>query len=333
MDLKSRIKSLFTENVLVEKATSVSSVLGKKKVLKGLGRKHLKKSKIKSKRKNNYKTQDARRILASKHGVGNALKKMKNKYVMTYADIAQLMRDHSYTFNKDKGKWFKRKDTGNEPKKGADTSASSTKASEKEVAPKKSEKAKTKIASFDDFTNKLKSDKTTSVKAFELQMGADNGNYITKESVKSYQARIIAYLLNIDTEEGGWIDAIQLIDGEPDKLEFYLPKEKIFEYLETQQLTWIEERQVWVDIDGNFPIADEVHGGREGITSRSILANLGYINFLDLDEVSDQEALDTMAELGYNWVDGIWMKETLATEALLKRAFPELVTRDIIGNI
>ena len=51
-ELKNRIKQIFSEGVLVEAKADISNILGKKKVLKGLGRKGVKKSKIKSKRKN-----------------------------------------------------------------------------------------------------------------------------------------------------------------------------------------------------------------------------------------------------------------------------------------
>jgi hypothetical protein len=137
---------------------------------------------------------------------------------------------------------------------------------------------------------------------------------LTSESVKSYQARIISYLLNTNTEEGGWNDAIQILTSPSGSLEFYLPKEKIYEYLETQQVTWIEDRKVWIDVDGNYPIPDEVHMGRQGITSRAILANEGYVNFLDLEETDDEEALDMAKELGYNWVDGVWVTATALVE-------------------
>lgn len=332
MDLRSRIKSLFAEGVLAEKQ-SISSILGKKKVLKGLGRKAVKKSKIKGKRKNNYKTQDARRILASKHGKSAALKKVDNKYVMTYDEIAKLMRGFSYSFNKDKGKWLKKKDAAGAAKAAPKNGGATIEPSKPEA--KKSSKAKNKVETVDDISDKLKSDKTSSVKPFEMGVNdKENNNYLVKESVKSFQARLIAYLLNTNTEEGGWYDAIQVLTGENGALEFYLPKEKIYEYLETQQTVWIEERKVWIDADGNYPVPDEVHMGRQGITSRAILANEGYINFLDLEETSDEEALDMAKELGYTWVDGVWVKaEAPATENVQRRVFPEPITPTIIGTV
>ena len=334
MDLKNRIKSLFAEGILTENK-SISGILGKKKVIHGLGRKAVKKSKIKSKRKNNYKTQDARRILASKHGKSAALKKVDNKYVMTYDEIAKLMRGFSYTFNKDAGKWLKKKDSASVAKSAPKGGATPIEPSSKK--PKASSNAKTKVETPEDISNKLKSDKITSIKPFEMNTPSqdNNNNYLTKESVKSYQARIISYLLNTNTQEGGWLDAIQILKGPSSALEFYLPKEKIYEYLETQQVVWIEERQVWIDADGNYPIPDEIHMGRQGITSRAVLANEGYVNFLDLDETSDEEALDMAKELGYTWVDGVWNKpEAPITEGRIQsRVLPELVTPDIIGTI
>jgi len=330
MDLKSRIKSLFHEGVLTEKA-SISNILGKKKVLKGLGRKGLKKSKVKSKRKNNYKTQDARRILASKHGLSQALKKEKNKYIMTYDEIAKAMRKHNYTFNKDHGKWFRKKDKGGATKSDTPTS-SYKKPEETNDAPKASKKAKVKVEKPEDLSDKLKSDKESSIKPLDIANDqGESGNYLNKESMKSYQARMIAYLLNQNTEEGGWNDAIQII-GTSDKLEFYLPKEKIYEFLDAQQVSWIEERKVWIDIDGDYPVPENIHGGRQGITGRANLANDGFVNFLDLEDTSDQESLDTLTELGYNWGDGMWKKPEIV-ENVQKRVFPELVTQDIIGHI
>jgi hypothetical protein len=334
MDLKSRIKLLFNEGILLEKKPDAASILGKKKVIKGLGRKGVKKSK--SKRKNNFKTQDARRILASKHGVSKALKKDKNKYVMTYDEIAKLMRHYSYSFNKDKGKWLRKK-----PSTGSSSSAptsSSPKSKETPSSPEKtkksSSKSKIKVQSEDDITDNLKSDKTTSIKTSADNTDIDNSNYLSKESMKSYQARLISYLLNDNTEEGGWYDAIQLLKSPSGSLEFYLPKTTIYEYLDNSKITWIEERQVWIDIEGNYPIPEENHGGRHGITARAILANEGYTNFLDVNETSDQEALDTAQELGYTWFDGMWKKlEAPKTESLQKRTFPELITKDLIGKI
>lgn len=337
MDIKSKIKSIFTEGKLEEKA-SISSILGKKKVLKGLGRKAIKKSKIKSKRKNNYKTQDARRILASKHGVSNALKKVKNKYVMTYAEIAKLMRKYSYTFNKDKGKWLKRKDATDKAKNSTTSNSSEVSTIEKGNDKKEKtadKKAKTKVEKEEDISPNLKSDKKESLKLdLSLPDSSDNGNYVTKESMKSLQARLIAYLLVDNVEEGGWYDAIQLLKGEQGALEFYLPKEKIYEFLETKEITWIEERQVWIDIDGNYPISDDNHGGRQGITARAVLANLGYTNFLDL-EVDDSEVQSTIIEMGYNYRDGVWVSpnEPVEEAFIAKRTFPELVTKGLIGNI
>jgi hypothetical protein len=90
--------------------------------------------------------------------------------------------------------------------------------------------------------------------------------------------------------------------------------------------------KVWVDLDGDFPISYEIHGGRMGITARAILANLGFINFLNVDEVSDDETNATINELGYRWTDNTWIKPEITTE-LTKRSFPELVTPNIIGSI
>jgi hypothetical protein len=324
MDLKSRIKSLFTEGLLIEKA-DVSNIIGKKKILK---KQSVKKSKIKSKRKNNFKTQDARRILASKHGVSNALKKMENKYVMDYAEIAKLMRKYSYTFNKDKGSWLKKKDVGSEVKSTSTKATIEPTSNKPETSkPKESKKAKIKVAKIDDIEDKLKSDKSSSMKK---SSNIEDKNVISNESMKSYQGRLISYLLNSNNEEGGWLDAIQIVDEEP--LEFYLPKESIYEYLSNQDITWIEDRKVWVDIDGDYPISNEIHNGRIGITARAILANNGFINFLNVDEVSDEETLDSIRELGYNWGDGMWVKPEITTE-IVKRQFPELVTNDIIGTI
>ena len=335
MELRNRIKSIFTEGLLTEKE---NTSFGKKKIIKGIGRKALKKSKIKSKRKNNYKTQDARRILASKHGVSKALKKVDNKYEMTYDEIAKLMRNYTYAFNTDKGKWFRKKDVDKVEKS---SNGSSSKVSDKEPknkeTSKESKKAKTKVESSEDITPNLKSDKTSSIKKLDISHGdsQEDGNYLTKESMKSYQARLISYLLNQNTEEGGWYDAIQILESTQKTLEFYLPKEKIYEFLESNQITWIEERKVWIDIDGNYPISDDNHNGRQGITCRATLANEGYVNFLDVEDSSDEEALDLANELGYTWVDGNWNKSDLpiATESIQKRIFPELVTNDIIGKI
>lgn len=335
MELKNIIKSIFSEGLLIEKE---KLSFGKKKIIKGIGRKALKKSKIKSKRKNNYKTQDARRILASKHGISKALKKIDNKYEMTYDEIAKLMRNYTYAFNTDKGKWFRKKDTNKVNKPSTNSKSQSSTDQKKDTKePKESKKAKTKVESSEDITQKLKSDKTSSIKKLDISQdeGSDNGNYLTKESMKSYQARLISYLVNQNTEEGGWYDAIQILENTQKTLEFYLPKEKIYEFLESNQITWIEERKVWIDIDGNYPISEEIHNGRQGITCRATLANDGYVNFLDVEESSDEEALDLANELGYTWVDGNWAKSELplATESIQKRVFPELITTDIIGKI
>lgn len=336
MELKNRIKSIFAEGLLIEKSGSVDS-FGKKKIVKGIGRKALKKSKIKGKRKNNYKTQDARRILASKHGISKALKKVDNKYEMTYDEIAKLMRHYTYAFNKDKGKWFRKKDTDKAEKPTSSKSQTSSEQPKDTKAPKESKKAKTKVVSPEDITPNLKSDKTSSIKKLDISQGVsqEDGNYLTKESMKSYQARLISYLVNQNTEEGGWYDAIQILESPQKTLEFYLPKEKIYEFLESNQITWIEERKVWIDIDGNYPISDEIHNGRQGITCRATLANEGYVNFLDVEDSSDEEALDLAKELGYTWADGNWTKSELptATESVQKRVFPELVTQDIIGIV
>lgn len=333
MDLKNRIKNIFSEGILVEKSADISNILGKKKVLKGLGRKAVKKSKIRSKRKNNFKTQDARRILASKHGVSKALKKLKNKYVMGYAEIAKLMRHHSYVFNKDKGKWFKKKDAGN-IKKSSDSSyvKKDKETSDKPESNKKSSKAKTKVEKFDDLTNKLKSDKTSSLKPLD-GIEPKEMNAPSKESEKSYQARLIAFITNINnTEEGGWNDAIQIVGSSENNIEFYLPKEQIYEYMDSMQYTWIEDRKVWVDIDGDFPITDDNHGGRMAITCRALLANMGYVNFLDIEDSSDAEAYEMANELGYQWNNGMWVQQAQPSmESLDKRTFPELVTTNIIG--
>jgi hypothetical protein len=275
MNLKNRIQSLFAEG-LSSKKKSISNIIGKKKVIKGIGRKAVKKSKIKSKRKNNYKTQDARRILASKHGVGNALKKIENKYVMDYAEIAKLMRQYKYTFNKDKGSWLKKKDASD---KHISSNTSTTKTDTKkdnsiEPKSKESKKAKIKVNKIDDVDDKLKSNKESSLKSHS---NMDSKNIISAESMKSYQGRLITYLMNKTDQDGKWLDAIQIVDGDP--LEFYMPKESIYDYLSSQEITWIEDRKVWVDLDGDFPISYEIHGGRMGITARAILANLGFINF------------------------------------------------------
>jgi hypothetical protein len=333
MELKNRIKQLFSEGILVEAKADISNILGKKKVLKGLGRKGVKKSKIKSKRKNNFKTQDARRILASKHGVSKALKKVKNKYVMTYAEIAKLMRHHSYVFNKDKGKWFKKKDTGNVNKSTPAPSSHKKDDEQTSTKQKGSSKGKTKVEKFDDLTNKLKSDKSSSIKPF-AGIDVHDTNAPSKESEKSYQARLIAYILNVNmTEEGNWNDAIQIVSSNEQNIEFYLPKEKIFEYMDSMQFTWIEERKVWVDMDGNFPIADDNNGGRMGITCRALLANQGYVNFLDIEETTDEDAYTMAKELGYNWNNGMWIQMQAPMESIAARTFPELVTKDIIGKI
>ena len=328
MELREKIKSLFHEQLIVEKI--LTPITNKKKIIKNIGRKGLKKSKIKGKRKNNFKTQDARRILASKHGISDAIKKIKNAYVMTYAEIAKLMRDYHYSFNKDHGKWFRKKDT--------ETSSPSNtnkihKPKENGENKKKHSKGKIRVSKPEDISDKLKSTAKSSVKS-ELSNGIE-GNTLDKESMKSYQARILGHLLNKNTQEGGWLDAIQMLKNENGVLEFYLPKDKIYEFLASVEIFWINERNVWVDSDGNYPIPDEVHGGRYGITGRSVLANIGFVNFIDVDNVEDQEVLDTLKELEYNWVDGEWKKpETPTKESLVqKRIFPELVTKDIIGHI
>lgn len=321
MDLQNKIKSLFAEGIGSHDEKNINAIIGKKKALKNLGRKSIKKSKIKSKRKNNFKTQDARRILASKHGVSNALKKNKNKFIMDYADIAKLMRQYNYTFQKDNGKWFRKKDKSapeaksNEPEKSE---------APKEAPPEVPKKTKIKVEKPEDIDDKLKSDKKPSLKITNPSTNKEENNYLSDESMKSYQARLIAYLLH-----DKWLDAIQIVDEQ--KLEFYLPKETIYDFLTSKELTWIEDRQVWIDIDGDYPIPDDIHNGRKGITARAILANAGFVNFLDLD-TSDDTVLSSITELKYKWIDNMWIKPEVTTE-LARRTFPEIVTNNIVGRI
>jgi hypothetical protein len=284
MDLKNKIKDLFFEKL------NPNSV-GKKKILKSRGRKKIQKHK--RKRKNNYKTQNARKILSVKHGVGQALKKKDNKFILDYSEIAKLMRKYKYSFNIEQGKWLKKKDAevGQEKPQVVSKTPDEISPENAPVASETPKEVEKEITNIEDVSSNLKSNAPESVKNDE------ESNSVEKESYKSLQARLIAFLLT----NKEWKESIQVVDKDP--LEFYLPKQQIYDFLTEKQITWIESRNVWIDIDGIYPVDD-----RQGITGRALLSNLHFLNFLDVDGPTNEEVFSKLQELGYNWNDGLWKK-------------------------
>ena len=109
-DFQEKLKNTFLNPVFQKPINpSISKgnrFLGKKGARKFLGKNRSSRGKVKSKRKNNYKTLNARKILQSRHGIGNALKKIDNKYVLTYGDIAKYMRKFHYEYSQELRKWI-----------------------------------------------------------------------------------------------------------------------------------------------------------------------------------------------------------------------------------
>jgi hypothetical protein len=280
-------------------------LLGVKPNRKFLGRNRSGRNKIKSKRRNNYKTFNARTILATKHAIGQALKKVDNKYVLTYGDIARLMRKYHYTYNKELRRWLtkaeKQKDKDDEDKKKSNSE------------PKdKTTVSKTHDRHNDDDSNDEEDDEPEdeieplSPEPFKLTPPEKKEKKPEKDRLKSLQARIVL-ISNGESNVGEY--SIQ-----PNDIQFTIPDNDVINRMKDKELLWLKNKDKWTQYNGKDPNPME---GYKGTLGRAILVDNEEYSFLDFEEADLDMVSEKMEDLGYEWVDGNWVntEEQITEEA------------------
>jgi hypothetical protein len=281
--------------------------LGIKPNRKFLGRNRSGRNKIKSRRRNNFKTFDARKILASRHGITNALKKLENKYVLSYGDIARLMRQNNYVYNTEVRRWLTKSEKDKED-------AEKKKAAAKQEPAKKSDSSSNSHSSDDEVDSDGseedddKEDPTLSKpNPFKLEP-IKKKKPEKKDRLKILQARIIL-VANGEPEYGNY-------SIEPDDIEFTIPDDAVKERMGEKQLLWLKKKDKWVDYKGKDPNPLEHYKGTLG---RAILVDLGEYSYLDFEDGDIGIVSDKLDNLGYEYIDSDWVdteeKETVTEEA------------------
>lgn len=290
------------------KISKGNKFLGIKPNRKFLGRNRTGRNKIKSKRRNNFKTFDARKILASRHGITNALKKAENKYILSYGDIARLMRQNNYIYNTEIRRWLTKseKDKEDEIKKKAQPKQQEP--TKKSSDSKNSQQDDDKL-DHDDSEDDLDKDDPVLSKPHPFKLEPIKKNKPEKKDrLKTLQARIIL-IANGEPEYGEY-------SVEPDDIEFTIPGEAVIERMKDKQLLWLKKKDKWVDYKGKDPNPLEHYKGTLG---RSILVDLNEYSYLDFEDGNIDMVSDKLDSLGYEYIDGTWVdteeKETVTEEA------------------
>jgi hypothetical protein len=267
--------------------------LGKKKARKFLGRNRTDKNKTKSKRKNNYKTANARKILASRHGIANATRKNENKYVLTYGDISKLMRKFHYVFNKSLGKWLE--------KSPSDKKKDDVEKNDKKDVVKKPEVHQGTIHSDgkdDEEKPEKHIDKKPIIAPIDYNIPDKKKKKDSKkDDLKALQGRVILVSMGEEVCSNYEIES-------DDNIQFTVPDEAILTEMSEKGLLWLKKKEKWVKMDGKDPNLIE---GYKGTLGRSILINLGEYSFLDFESNNLEHVEEEMENNGYEWIEGTWV--------------------------
>ena len=265
--------------------------LGIKTNRKFLGRNRSGRNKVKSKRRNNFKTFEARKILSQRHGVTIALKKQDNKYLLSYGDIARLMRQNNYTYNQTLRRWMTKKEKDDE--KDVKKNAYPNKQKQATAPTHKSDK---EVKKPDD-VEKADDDVTPKSEPFKFEP-VDKKKPKDKDRLKIMQARIVL-IANGQTDVGNY----EII---PDDIEFVVPDKEVKQKMLDSGFLWLKNRDKWVDYKGKDPNPLEKYKGTLG---RAILVSNGDYSFLDFKDGNISMVSDKMEELGYEYLDGTWVSK------------------------
>lgn len=285
-----------------------NKLLGLKPNRKFLGRNRSGRNKIKSKRRNNFKTLEARKILAQRHGVANALKKVDNKYLLTYGDIARLMRNNNYTYDATIRRWLtkkeKKKDTETDSNKKENPYPNKLKSPSEEPVKRNSE---------EDFPNDSeedtldKNDPLNRPDPFKFQAPKKKKTK-DKDLLKTLQARIVL-ISNGEVDFGNY----EII---PDDIQFSIPDGQVKQRMLDKEYLWLKNKDKWVDYKGKDPNLLEKYKGTLG---RAILVHNDEYSFLNFENGNIDSVEEKMKELGYEYTNGSWIdmqeKESLEEAA------------------
>jgi hypothetical protein len=284
----------------------VDRFLGKKGARKFLGRNRSSRGKVKSRRKNNYKTLNARKILQSRHGVANSLKKIDNKYLLTYGDIAKLMRKFHYVYDQMLRKWVAK--TPRDKKKEEPIE----KKADKE--PQDKEKGDNGSSGGDkdkDTGNEPEEGKKKDIKPFEFKpIDKKEPKKEHKDRLKSTQGRII--LISMGQEDCAEYTII------PDDIQYKVPDADVLMRCSEKGLLWLKKRDKFTDYKGKDPNLLE---GYRGTLGRAILIGIHkFYSFLSFEEENLDMVNEKMEELGYEFLDGSWHNTEEEQENLTEAA-------------
>lgn len=295
-DFQEKLKNSFINPSIFQggrnalKIGKVNKLLGKKSNRKFLGRNRSGRNKSKSKRKNNFKTFDARKILSGRHGIINALKKNNNKYVLTYGDIARLMRKYGYAYNRDLKKWLSKEEKikiKKEPEK---------KISHSSELNKKSHDTDDSDEESDDFDDNEDDDDSDDFSIPDsLNTPKPKNKEPEKDKLKITQARIIL-IANGEQNFGEYTI-------ESDDIKFNTSDEEVFERMMEKEMLWLKNKDKWVDYKGKDPNPLE---GYKGTLGRAILVENKEYSFLSFEEANLDIVSEKLEDLGYEWLDGTW---------------------------
>lgn len=283
-------------------------LLGAKANRKFLGRGRTSRNKIKSRRRNNFKTYEARKILAARHGIPQALKKEDNKYVLTYGDIARLMRQNKYTYNTDLRRWLPKKAKADEK----DAEEKDKKETPYANKPKEKPTTSTGGSSKDDFDDEEEEetgeeDPLDKPEPFKFTP-PEKKKPVDPDRLKTLQARIV--LIANGEPQFGEYDII------PDDIQFKITDDQVKQRMMDRDLLWLKNRDKWVDYKGKDPNPLEKYKGTLG---RAILVNEGEYSFLDFEDADLELVSEKMEDLGYEYIDGDWV-DTEEKEELTEAA-------------
>jgi hypothetical protein len=275
-------------------------------------------------RRFNSKTQEARKLLATRHGISRATKKVNNKFVMRYGEVAKLMRRNGYIFNRTSGKWLTKKDAPKDDKKPT-TVAAPTKTNspiEKDDDVTKKDDATSSTDTTEVLTTgpiKAKGKKADTVLDLFVADKTQNMANDDVESLKSLQARLYLFMQGNET-------ALSFIEKDGEMIPDVSPSD-IITYMKSEYgFIWNDQYSVWITPDHEFVFANNTFGeDAKSILARSILAKEGYFTGLDLYEVGKKDLYAKIEELGYVWQEeqSKWAREQ--TENISRREMPEPV--------
>lgn len=284
------------------------------------------------------RTQDAREILAKKHGIKKAMARVDNKYVLDHEQINDLMDRMGFKFNDVRGVWSSStRDIAqpDEPEKKKDTSFNPEQGEEalddidgtKEKAHDLSQVEDPDISFKDFFFNQEDEDLEDFDDVDDMEdedwyrsdfvIGKDEEIFhITEREVMIFQGR---FLLGLIWEE---YDYSEYKINEAGEIWGVMSRRDTIRAMKALELEWDEFNDVWVDSEGVevFRFRTEHSELKKTVIGRALLANMNFLEYIQFDsetgkpKVHAESVDDKMAEQDFKWNNSEEIWEYVGTD-------------------